>query len=302
MSLYGKNSTVMSTALPPPISQPPLGFRLVKFMFRRQIRGGSRLWSLMSKCGYFRQSVLFPVGPGVSIEVPIGRLDNFMDEQDLLDYEISLIETLCRALSQLPGPVTMVDGGADIGLFSVKMVANSSRIGVVHSFEPNPISFPYLLRNARRLPLDVTAHNLALADFDGRGELVSPPYDTSDHARFLTPDPQGGIGVTSVDRLNLKTTPSLLLKLDLEGGEMAALRGSVESIRRFANVVVAIEAHPEVCQLQQIDPSEMLTFLSNLRLFYFQVAEAPGIVLDPAKPFFSQFDRGTIYNIVAVSH
>lgn len=281
--------------------EPPLSFRLAKTLVRHHVRGGSRLANFMRGRGWFDQPVLFQLAPGVSIEVPIGRPDSFMDEYDLLDYEQPLMDVLHEAVSRLPGPVVMVDCGADIGIFSLKAIAANPNIQAVHSFEPGPVAFPMLERSIKRLSISATAHRMAVADYDGQGELSSPAYDSSDHARYLVPTPDGSIRVTTVDHLGLPSAPSLLLKLDLEGGEPAALRGSAESIRRFANVVVVVEAHPKVAKRRSTDPCEMLRFLSSLRRFRFLVAEAPDTRVDQSRPFFSQVDPTAVHNIVAIS-
>jgi len=73
--------------------------------------------------GWLDGPVLLYLNPDLAIEIPIGRPDSFWDERDLRDYDGLLFETLPKILGQLRAPVTMVDGGADIGLFSLKSLA-----------------------------------------------------------------------------------------------------------------------------------------------------------------------------------
>jgi hypothetical protein len=117
---------------------------------------------------------------------------------------------------------------------------------------------------------------------------------------FLQPAVDGPITVTTIDSLADKISENLALKLDLEGGELAALRGASRTISEAANVVVAIEAHPDVTARTGIDPVECLRFLASLRPFRFSVSET-GFPLDPAIPVFEQIAPDQVYNIIAAT-
>lgn len=278
----------------------PWTFRVLKSMVRRRIRGSSWLTEQLRGSGWFDRPVLFPLTSKVAIEVPIGRRDSFWDERDLQDYDALLFETLPGLINQLQAPVMMVDGGADIGLFSLKVVATCPQVRCLRAFEPNPVSYQSLSRNLARLNIDAVAVNSAISDFNGKGAMKTPNYDSSDHARFLAADPAGGIPVTTVDDLKIDPALHVVIKLDLEGGEMAALRGAERTIRQAPKLVVILEAHPKVFERTGIDPCEMFRCLAALRPFRFLGGERSDRPVDISRPFFDQFER-EIVNVTGVT-
>lgn len=174
------------------------------------------------------------------------------------------------------------------------------------AFEPNNEAFPWLKHNLDRLKIPVQAINAAVADFEGKGHLVAPdakwtPGMETNHTQyFLEAAPNGPIEVTSIDCIPTHITGNLALKLDLEGGELAALRGASRTISEATNVVVAIEAHPAVAARTGKDPAECLQFLASLRPFQFSVSET-GLPLDPSQPVFAQIAPEQVYNILGVT-
>jgi hypothetical protein len=63
--------------------------------------------------------------------------EHYWDLQDILEYETDLIEVFSSALRFLSN-VTLLDCGADIGLFSAAVCSRSDRVARVFAFEPNP--------------------------------------------------------------------------------------------------------------------------------------------------------------------
>src|SRR4029077_15356621 len=94
------------------------------------------------------------------------------------------------------------------------------------ALEPNPLPFPYLQRNLAQLPFAGRAISSAAADFCGRGTLAYSPKDPSDHSRFLAADAKGELDVIHIDDLGIAPGQPVALKIDVEGGELAVLRGA----------------------------------------------------------------------------
>jgi hypothetical protein len=78
--------------------------------------------------------------------------------------------------------------------------------------------------------------------------------------------------VITIDSLNVRGG-DIALKLDIEGGELEALKGAAETIVSARECVVTVEAHPVVAKRVGQDPVECLQFLESLRHFQFLVAE-----------------------------
>jgi FkbM family methyltransferase len=80
--------------------------------------------------------------------------------------------TLLWYLDEIHGPFTMLDIGANLGMWAL-YAANRPDVRV-HTFEPFPVIFEALSANIRFLGLDsqVTASPLAFSNATGRGELT----------------------------------------------------------------------------------------------------------------------------------
>jgi FkbM family methyltransferase len=223
------------------------------------------------------------------------------DGLDVLNYEHCLISALAEAASACSGPVTIVDCGANIGLISVFLAARLDQVSRLIAFEPSPETFPVLRQALAGLPIEAEAIQMAVSDFDGRGELRSPAYDSSDTARYVVQVPEGGFPVTTVDALSLQAA-NLLIKIDVEGGEIGVIRGASRSLAEADKAILSIEAHPKVFQRTGIDPITILREIAAIRPFQFTVAETGESNLDLSRPFFEQQPNdGTVYNIICIS-
>jgi FkbM family methyltransferase len=287
-----------------PRDRAPVLFRLAKALERKSIRGSSRLLQSLRQLGWLDRPVDFRIGDSLGIVVPIAR--NGYDRHDLDNYEMDFLEALSAAIRQIPGSFTLLDCGADIGVFSIKLLANCPSISRIVAFEPNVEGFPWLELNLGRLSIPAEAIPAAVADFQGTGRLAAPetqwtPGIAANHTQyFLEPVANGPINVTMIDLLAHPVSGSLVIKLDLEGGELAAVRGASRMISTAPNAIVAIEAHPGVTARTGVDPVECLRFLASLRPFQFSVGET-GLSIDAGKSVFDQISPNRIYNLIARS-
>jgi FkbM family methyltransferase len=204
----------------------------------------------------------------VKFGVPLYRLP--WDFWDVKSYEAKLIAAFCRAVGPLKN-VVLFDCGADIGTFSALACWRAEQIIRVVAFEPNPNVREFLKANLYNLPIASEMVSKAVGSFNGYGRLDRAKYDRSDHARFLVPG-DGQIEVTTIDSMNVRRG-DVAIKLDIEGGELEALKGAAETIVSARQCVVTLEAHPVVANRTGRDPVECLQFLESLRPFQFLVAE-----------------------------
>lgn len=63
------------------------------------------------------------------------------------------------------------------------------------------------------------------------------------------------------------------MKIDVEGGELAAIRGAMRTISQSRTVIVALEAHPSVVRRTGVDPVHCLRLLSSFRPFHYYCSE-----------------------------
>ena len=273
-------------------STAPALFRFIKMLNHRNVRGSYRLLSVCQPY-WAGDTIAYALSPKVSLAVPIGREENCWDLDDIFGYETDLIEVFSSALRFLSN-VTLIDCGADIGLFSAVVCSRCDRISRVLAFEPNPVVQETFRRNIKSLPNGVP-HALAVSSFEGFGKLNCPSYDETDHARYLV-RAQSGIPVITIDSLGVFGS-DIAIKIDVEGGELDVLRGAAGTIRQASHCVLSMEAHPKVYARTGIAPSVCLAFLASIRPFRFMVAETRRFV----NPSDDIIDPNRTLNVVATT-
>jgi FkbM family methyltransferase len=274
-----------------PVGRAPWWFRLARYVSKRKLRGGERLLRIARKRGWLDRLVLYPLGNGVELRVPLWRPCNAWDHADVLDYEASLVQVLGAAICQLPGKVTLIDCGADIGLVSAHLVARCRNIGTVVAFEPNSAAFQVLRQNLEA----------AAGCFRGRGRLISPPHDSSAHAMFVEPADHGDIEVRRVDDLVVDRT-MCVIKIDVEGGEAAVIEGAQQTIHDARDLLLAFEANPRVVKRIGRDPVHIMRTLLDIRPgLRFEVDTIPTCSVTAERPLFEQLPPDKVYNVIARS-
>jgi FkbM family methyltransferase len=282
---------------------PPWHYRLGKWLGRRGVRGSGLLIRVPHRLGLLQHVVRFPVSGGHTIDVPLYRQANQWDAQQVREYEAHFLDAIAEEVRRLSSPVTLVDCGADIGLFSVSLVARCEGIARVVAFEPDAVAFEILERNLSRLGISSECYRWGLAEKSGRARLKRD--GGSEHAAYLAPNPQGNITVTTLDEIfanrNEVRHTTLVLKIDVEGSELAVLRGAEQLLREVPRFVIGFEAHSGVTKRTGIDPIECARWLSQVRSCQFRVSELPDLQLSVDRGFFEQVDPAQICNVVAVS-
>lgn len=265
---------------------PPWHFSLAKRLIRQGIRGPGLWLRLARRLGLLRRGATYRLSDEVLVDVPIFRMETMWDEQEARDYERPLLDRLATvAQERLNAPMTLIDCGADIGMFSLGMVSRLSSLRQIVAFEPNAVAFPWLERNLARLAIKAHAASLAVGDTRGKVRLASPGYDASDHARFAEPTADGDLEMTRADQIDwlahdMEVPRNLLIKIDVEGGELPAIRGSEELLRAADRVMVVVEMHPKVLARTGTITQTFLEVLSTYRPFKFQWAEHPTEVVE----------------------
>jgi FkbM family methyltransferase len=158
----------------------------------------------------------------------------------------------CRILRRLVNPGSVIiDAGANVGYFSLLFAKWQRGHGVVHAFEPFPATAEKFERNLKlNSPLQrtVALHRSALSDFTGRTKM-SVPDQKNQGCNHLGEEGENEVEVTTLDAFCEKErlTRVDLIKVDVEGSEVALLRGADETIRRFRPILM-IEVNPGALQ------------------------------------------------------
>jgi len=157
----------------------------------------------------------------------------------------------CRVVKRLvkPGNV-VIDAGANVGYYSLLIAKWMRGEGAVHAFEPFPETARRFERNLKlnpHLQPIVRLHRSALSDFTGKLSMKVPDQENQG-CNYLE---KGGdeVSVTTLDAFCEKEGLNRvdLLKIDVEGSEVALLRGAEQTIGRF-HPVLMIEANPSTLQ------------------------------------------------------
>ncbi|MFY9468778.1 MAG: FkbM family methyltransferase [Solirubrobacterales bacterium] len=144
-----------------------------------------------------------------------------------------------------------VEGGSHVGLIAMQ-VASARPNAQVHSFEPHPVKFESLRRNAQRNRARVVLNNVGLSD--APGELA---YDADRHA--VATGASGMIHVTSLDHYLADHAVDRVdvMKLDIEGHELDALIGAREALESGRIRAITMES-------LHGDTSEPMAYLEEL--------------------------------------
>lgn len=130
-------------------------------------------------------------------------------------YSILYGGTYDRFIGRLTPNDTVIDGGANVGIFSLLI---SPLVKRVYAVEPDPTNFALLQQNIEgNRATNVTPVNAALSDRVGKGYLSG-----SGQIGYLS-DEGTPINTTTIDELTSGRVDAI--KLDIEGAEAIALRG-----------------------------------------------------------------------------
>lgn len=215
-----------------------------EYLFRpHQI--GRRLWVEVIRKKSALTRVWLPWGYPISVN-PTETIGWAIYSRSI--YELPLTEALWR-LAQ-PGD-TVVDGGANIGYATSILAARVGPHGKIHSFEPDPRAFRELQQNVdvwedRGQRSAFVLHNVALGAQAGTAVLHVPASFewNGGRARIETsviaePGSRVEVNLISLDEVFSNGEKVSVVKLDLEGFELDALKGMEQMLRerRIGHIV-----------------------------------------------------------------
>ncbi len=187
-------------------------------------------------------------------------------------YESKLIQEYIK-----PGD-TVLDIGAHIGYYSLILADAVGPEGKVVCFEPEPNNFILLDHNLRKNGYMDRVHlrQHGLSDHKGSVEFSMNPYNTGDLRPWVIQEDGWTKKHMEVDRLDDIIDPSSrtsLIKLDIQGGEIKALRGMQELFKEQTKLVVFTEFWPYGIKWAGGTIEEFLSFFEGFQGFNIQEKE-----------------------------
>lgn len=156
-------------------------------------------------------------------------------------HELRLLEALAADSS------TILDIGANMGWYAVHLAKAARKAGArLHAFEPIPASFAALGRNIdlNSLAEQVSCHATGLGEREDRVTFYVPTTDgTPAASRVPLFENQPNVEIVcSIQRLDEWTRSGAvngigLIKMDIEGSEIFALRGGLKTLQRDLPVI-----------------------------------------------------------------
>lgn len=159
----------------------------------------------------------------------------------------------------------IVDIGANIGYYTLLSAKIVGSRGKVYAFEPDPINYKILARNIRLNNLsNVVAERKAVSDKIGTLDLYLDSQDMGAHTIYKTKKRTKTVAVESItlDKyFEGNGHPINIIKMDIEGAEMAALIGMGDILRMNRGIKLFIEFFLPWIRRAGILPEEFVSFL-----------------------------------------
>jgi FkbM family methyltransferase len=208
---------------------------------------------------YHRWLHLRTGGRGLECELPAGETVRVLPAYRFIGWNPAEYHAF-RAVLQAGD--TALDVGANVGAYSLLFAQWVSPGGRVLAFEPAPETFAALGRHLALNGVEsvVDARRVALSDGAGTAAFAADGVSGANRLRAAG-EGGGGVAVATVSLDELCETERLaprLVKVDVEGAELAVLRGARETIRRQGDrMALFVELHPTVWKEMGIGRGEV---------------------------------------------
>jgi len=157
---------------------------------------------------------------------------------------------------------TVVDLGANVGYYTLLAARLVGQKGKVYAFEPEPLNYGLLLKNIEINGYDnVVPLQKAVSNTTGMVGLFLDSKDTGAHSIYQPEDKREVVEVESVtldEFFKDKGYRIDVIKMDVEGAEMAALLGMERLIGKNENLKIFVEFYPPGIRRSGGSPEEFV--------------------------------------------
>ena len=140
----------------------------------------------------------------------------------------------------------VVDAGANIGIYSEFLSRCVGPTGIVHSFEPSPDNFKRLCAATGKLP-NVRLSQAAVGEHSGNSELYLSDKLNVDHRAYMADGDSRRtvpIEMVALDDYFKPGERVDLIKMDIQGYELHALRGANRVLEDNPDIKLLVEFWP----------------------------------------------------------
>lgn len=177
-----------------------------------------------------------------------------------------------RAFKQaLPQGGVALDVGANVGGYSLLFARWAGTAGRVYAFEPAPEAYSGLQQHIVMNGLAATVHAHQMAVSDTVGEVAFSATGSQGNNHLLMEGEQANASVihipcTTIDQFcAAEGLQPDFIKIDVEGFELAVLRGAERTIREGGeNLALFVEMHPAVWPQLGISKHDIIAELDRL--------------------------------------
>ena len=241
------------------------------------IGGGPLTYQLKKRIRPFLERWLMPEGR-IQVKIRGQRLWIYPHTAEteaylLLPYEPYTLELFEKSI---PPGGTVLDIGAQFGLFSLLAAQRTGPQGRVFAFEPAPHNLELLRRNVEEnLRPNITIVPKAVGNRRGTVRLFL--YEGSDSHSLYQDSRMPTRGTAQVECITidefLGDQPTDVIKMDIEGHELHALEGMEETLRRNPGLILFAEFVPSCLRRAGVDPQAYLERLHRLGLNFRKIHE-----------------------------
>jgi FkbM family methyltransferase len=205
----------------------------------------------------------------------------FLDKEDSLmlsiknnEHELTEIEFLKQIIKNGD---TVLDLGANIGVYTLIFAKLVGKSGHVFAFEPDPTNFEILSKNVKENKHEnVTLVQKAVSEKNDKIKLFVSKRNHASHRIFDSEEKRNSI---EVDVITLDTyfkknkNPINFIKIDVEGVEGATLLGASNIIKNSKDLVIMMEYFPKWIRKYGMNPEEILDSLIEKKFKLFNIIQ-----------------------------
>ncbi len=136
----------------------PWWFRMIRARIANNRRGPWLMLRMADRLGLLKAAAWFPLGDA-RILIPLDWQSRIHLPDRLATYEPAAIAHFAHEIDSFAGNATLIDCGADIGVYSRLVMQQTTKLQEIVLFEPNPQSYAILSRNFEAVGLPVRLFN-----------------------------------------------------------------------------------------------------------------------------------------------